>query len=159
MLDFTRLGKSYGTGLSYFQPDFNEEVERRKFLRRLHDLISQPVVPPRETDYVITQTMAEYLAHVHQPSFDGILFKSVQRAEGTNVVLFAERDEGEQGDRQDKTRCERSFPITYIDKSFELFSTEEIKYKHRQRRLMKQNGEVVVSYEDEYDDLYDGLED
>jgi len=159
MLDFTRLEKSYGKGLSYFQPDFNEEVERRKFLRRLHNLISQPVVPSREADYVITQTMAEYLAHVHQPSFDGILFKSVQRAEGTNVVLFAERDEGEQGGGQGKPRCERTFPITYVDKSFQLFSTEEIKYKHRQWRLTKRNGEVVVSHEDEYDDLYDGLED
>jgi hypothetical protein len=159
MLDFTRLEKSYGEGLSYFQPDFNEEVARCKFLRRLHNLISQPVVPSREADYVITQTMAEYLAYVHQPSFDGILFKSVQRAEGTNVVLFAERHEGEQNDGQGKPRGERAFPITYVDKSLQLFSTEEIKYKHRQWRLIKRNGTVNVSHEDEYDDFYNGLED
>ena len=92
MLDFTRLQKSHGEGLSYFQPNFTEEVERRAFLRRLHTLISQPVVPGREADYLITQTMAEYLAHVHQEPFDGILFKSVQRAGGINVVLFPERN-------------------------------------------------------------------
>jgi hypothetical protein len=117
------------------------------------------VVPSREADYVITQTMAEYLAYVHQPSFDGILFKSVQRAEGTNVVLFAERHEGEQNDGQGKPRGERAFPITYVDKSLQLFSTEEIKYKHRQWRLIKRNGTVNVSHEDEYDDFYNGLED
>src|SRR6202040_2120908 len=94
MIDFTRLEQSYGEGLSYFQPDFTEETERRKFIRRLHSLISQPVVPGREADYLITQTMAEYLAHVHKEPFDGILFKSVQRAGGINVVLFAERDFG-----------------------------------------------------------------
>ena len=159
MLDFTRLENSYGKGLNYFQPDFNEEVARRTFLRRLQNLISQPVVPSREAYYVITQTMAEYLAHVHQPSFDGILFKSVQRAEGTNVVLFAERDETEQDAGQGKPRGERTFPITYVDKSFQLFSTEEIKYKHTQRRLIERNGTVHVCNEDEYDDFYDGLED
>jgi hypothetical protein len=159
MLDFTRLEKSYGKGLSYFQPDFNEEVARRKFLRRLHNLISQPVVPSREADYVITQTIAEYLAHVHQPPFGGILFKSVQRAEGTNVVLFAERDEGEQDDGQGKPRGGRTFPITYVDKSLQLFATEQIKYKHRPWHLIERNGKVEVRGEDEYDDFYDGLED
>src|SRR5258708_5926999 len=90
VLDFTRLQEPHGEGLSYFQPDFTAEVERRAFLLRLHTLISQPVVPGREADYLITQTMAEYLAHVHQEPFGGILFKSVQRAGGVNVVLFAE---------------------------------------------------------------------
>lgn len=52
-------------------------MPREAFLRKLHNLISQPVVPGHEADYLITQTMAEYLAHVHQPHFDGIMFKSV----------------------------------------------------------------------------------
>src|SRR6202035_2572480 len=60
LLDFTRLEKSHNEGLSYFQPNFTAEVERLAFLRRLHTLISQPVVPGRESDYLITQTMAEY---------------------------------------------------------------------------------------------------
>ena len=72
VLDFTRLEKSYGRS-SYFQPDFSEQVEKGAFLRRLQSLISQPIVPGREAEYLITQTMAEYLAHVHKKSFDGIL--------------------------------------------------------------------------------------
>ncbi len=148
MLDFTRLEKSHGVGLSYFQPNFNEEVERLAFLRRLHTLISQPVVPGREMDYLITQTLAEYLAHVHEEAFGGILFKSVQRAGGINVVLFAERN-------LRVSPGKSAFPLNYVDGSFKLFSTKEIQYKHRQRRLSEHNGKVTVAYEGEDDDYFD----
>lgn len=146
ILDFTRLEKSHGDGLSYFQPDFNDEVERRAFLRRLHTLISQPVVPGHEDDYLITQTMAEYLAHVHQDPFDGIFFKSVQRAGGTNVVLFAEREAAALGKHR--------FPLKYVPNSFKLFSTREIKYKHTKRHLIEQGGKVTGTYghDDDSDD-------
>lgn len=116
LLDFGRLGKTY-TLLSYFQPDFIEQLEKGAFLRRLQRLISQPIVPGRETDYIITQTMAEYLAHVHVQPFDGILFGSVQRTEGTNIVLFP--------------NLEGMFPLSYVDNSVALYTTEAIKYAHR----------------------------
>jgi RES domain len=148
-LDFTRLQRSHGTGLSYFQPDFVEEVERLAFLRRLHTLISQPVVPGRESDYLITQTLAEYLAHVHREPFDGVLFKSVQRAGGTNVVLFAERP------RAAAAPGNSTFPVSYIDRSLRLFSTEKIQYEHRERRLTERGGKVYRAYEDEDDYLLD----
>lgn len=138
MLDFTRLEKSHGVGLSYFQPDFNGEVERRAFLRRLHTLISQPVVPGREADYLITQTMAEYLAHVHTEPFDGIMFKSVQRAGGINVVLFGAPQ----------------FPLEYVDGSLKLFGTKEIHYKHKERRFYVDKGKVSLYY-DEEDESFD----
>ena len=41
VLDFTKLEESHGVGLSYFQPDFDAEVDRLAFLRRLHTLISR----------------------------------------------------------------------------------------------------------------------
>jgi hypothetical protein len=149
ILDFTRLPRSHGEGLSYFQPGFNEEVERLAFVRRLHSLISQPVVPGREADYLITQTMAEYLAHVHQEPFDGILFKSVQRAGGMNIVLFAER-------HWEASRGVSTFPVNYVKGSFKLFSTEEIHYKHRERRLSEDHGKVSLAYEPEDDESDDG---
>lgn len=138
MLDFTRLEKSHGEGLSYFQPDFSEEVRRREFLRRLHTLISQPVVPGREEDYLITQTMAEYLAHIHQEPFDGIFFKSAQRAGGTNVVLFSDRN------RQDASK--NKFPLKYAPKSLKLFSTKEIQYKHSEKHFVEAGGEIKRTY-------------
>jgi len=144
VLDFTRLQKSHGEGLSYFQPNFNSEVERLAFLRRLHRLISQPVVPGHESDYLITQTLAEYLAH--EDPFDGILFKSVQRAGGVNIVLFRERGKGDP-DRP----C---FPLKYVDGSFKLFRTKTIQYKHKERRLYVDGGKVSLAYDEEEDDDY-----
>lgn len=132
-LDFTRLEDSYSR-LSYFQPDFNEQAEKGVFLRRLQRLISQPVVPGREADYLITQTMAEYLAHVHNKPFDGIFFGSVQRAEGINAVLFP-----------DPTGA---FPVTYVDKSFKLFRTTSIKHTHHEISVsVMDDGEIWVDYE------------
>ena len=129
---FRPTGQSYKR-LSYFQPDFTDQVERGAFLRRLQNLILQPVVPGREMDYLITQTMAEYLGHVHHPKFDGVLFKSVQRSGGTNIVLFQNGD--------------GSFPLTYVNESFALFSTSSVEYKHHKRYVGKsEDGEVWIGH-------------
>lgn len=115
VLDFCRLEESYSR-LSYFQPDFQEQAEKGAFLRGLQTLISQPVVPGREADYLITQTMTEYLAHVHDQPFEGILFRSVQRSGGINIVIFS--DAG------------GKFPLTYVEKSFALVTTRSIEYRN-----------------------------
>jgi hypothetical protein len=125
LLDFSRFGESY-TRLSYFQPDFVALCEKGAFLRRIQRLISEPIVPGRESDYVITQTLAEYLAHVHQQPFDGILFDSVQREKGTNIVLFPDVDGG--------------FPLSYVDKSVTLYSTRSIEYAHSQIHVHLMDG-------------------
>ncbi|MBV8272598.1 MAG: RES domain-containing protein [Cupriavidus sp.] len=126
ILDFSRLEAARSSlRLSYFQSNYREELERSRFLQFLHALISRPIVPGHEADYLITQTMAEYLAHVHEASFDGIVFSSAQRAGGTNVVLFS-----------DPTlltgSVEDAFHIRYVDSSIRLFSTTAIKYTHRE---------------------------
>ena len=82
------------------------------------------------------------MAHVHDEPSDGILFKSVQRAGGTNVVLFgAQREFGES-----------PAATKFLAESFKLFSTKEIKYKHKERRLYIDKGKVSLAY-DEEDDL------
>jgi hypothetical protein len=134
LLDFARLGESFSR-LSYFQPDFTDQCEKGVFLRRLQSLISQPIVPGRETEYLITQTMAEYLAHVQKKPFDGILFKSVQRSGGTNIVLFPD--------------VQNVFPLAYVDASFTLFSTESIQYTHEQKYVSLIEGEVYIDHESE----------
>ena len=72
-------------------------------------------------DYLITQTMVEYLAHVHKQPFDGVLFKSVQRSGGANIVIFPQAD--------------GSFPVAYVEESFKLFSTTSIQYSHETVRV------------------------
>ncbi|MCK9284484.1 MAG: RES family NAD+ phosphorylase [Rhodocyclaceae bacterium] len=146
VLDFTRLDHARsGKTLSYFQPNFAEELKKRTFLRKLHRLISQPVVPGHEADYLITQTMAEYLAHVHEPPFDGVLFASAQRAEGTNVVLFPRADMLDESSPQ-------GFGIRYIDDTTKLVKTATINYSHIEQDVtILDNGEVrVADYDDEW---------
>ena len=127
VLDFSRLDQARGGKvLSYFQPDFSSEVEKSAFLRRIHALISQPILPGKEADYLITQTMAEYLSHVHDKPFDGILFASAQRNGGTNVVLFAKENMDLVTDSISDV-----FRLSYVDSTLEIFSTNSISYKHR----------------------------
>lgn len=153
LLDFSRLEKARGNILSYFQPDFNLQVERNEFLRRIHGLISQPVVPGNESDYLITQTMAEYLAHVHPVPFDGIMFKSVYRAKGTNIVLFPKPDSLSES-LSDK------FSLAYVDDSIGLFTTRAIKYDHNEREVSIIEGKALIHREyrvdDPDDDFYGG---
>lgn len=148
LLDFSKLERSHSSNaLSYFQSNFTEEVEKRAFLRRLHKLISQPIIPGRESDYLITQTMAEYLGHVHQPPFDGILFESVQRAGGTNVVVFPDP-------HLVVETVTDAFPLIYVDGSVKLFTTELIQYRHRERDVnCRDDGPFILHHpRDDSDD-------
>jgi hypothetical protein len=88
LLDFRRMQVAFGKPLSYFDRDFNERASKGSFLRRVHQLVRAPVLPGHEDEYLITQAIAEYLAHVRKTRFDGIIFGSAQRAGGNNVVLF-----------------------------------------------------------------------
>jgi hypothetical protein len=120
ILDFTRM-RTVNRRLSYFQPDFDEQAGKLSFLRILGILISQPVVPGRETDYLITQTMMEYLSHVHREPFDGVIFGSAQREGGKNVVLFAEMQ-----------RDQPIFPLI-VEGPPTIYETQGIRYEHEER--------------------------
>ncbi|MBB5442072.1 MULTISPECIES: RES family NAD+ phosphorylase [unclassified Paraburkholderia] len=124
VLDFARLETAHSSKpLSYFQPDFQKQRKRRNFLKILHTLIAQPVTPGHESDYLITQTMAEFLSHVAKPSFDGILFKSTQRQNGTNIVLFPNAMVNDAGQPL-------ALPVSLADGKVNLFRTESISYSH-----------------------------
>lgn len=143
VLDFSRLERSRGgKALSYFQPDYEEQVNKRDFLQHVHRLISQHVVPGRESDYLITQTMSEYLAHVYQKPFDGILFNSTQRERGTNVVLFAQANWWSDS-------LAEAFRLAYVPDSISLFSTTSIKYKYRESDVSYQIPSVQFETDDD----------
>jgi hypothetical protein len=150
LLDFERLERSLDEGWGAFlDTDFDTAWRTRNFLRKLHSLISQPVVPGHEADYLITQTMAEYLAHVHQPQFDGIIFKSVQRAGGMNVVLFSDRG-------WDLNDAEDTFPIEYAPGSLNFYQTRSVDYKHDPFfAVTSGKGEVSLYSESEMQDARD----
>lgn len=168
VLDFRRLEKSRLAELSYFDPQFASERERAVFLRHLHALISQPVIPGREEDYLITQTLAEYLAHIHQPLLDGVLFRSVQRAGGTNIVLFGSDgfEVGAQavGDlaelpfpllspTMDSATPTLQFPVEFVPDSAKLFITRAIEYEHHEAWFSVHEDHVFVHIDDGDDDF------
>ncbi len=89
LLDVTALQSVYVEG-SVFDPDYLEQLSLAKFMGRLSERITTPVMPEDEpTEYLITQMIADYLARRPEPALDGILFPSVQSpGDHRNVVLF-----------------------------------------------------------------------
>jgi RES domain len=75
---------------SIFESDHIRRLERAKFLGRLSERITRPVMPNDEpSDYLITQAIADYLAS--QVGLDGILYPSAQvtgAKKNKNIVLF-----------------------------------------------------------------------
>jgi hypothetical protein len=127
VLDFSRLDRARSSkNLSFFQPDFRMETARRQFLSLLHTLIAQPITPGRESDYLITQTMAEFLSHVVKPAFDGIIFQSAQQHGGTNVVLFPNAMVNDDGEPLDP-------PLALGDGRMRLYTTRSIVYSHQEK--------------------------
>lgn len=166
VLDFRRLEAARLAELSYFDSKYAEQRERAVFLRRLHELISRPVTPGHEDEYLITQTLTEYLAHVHRPTFDGVIFQSVQRQGGANMVLFG-RDGLEQvidiaEENADKLplftpplpggepKQVLLFPVEYVTDSAKLYVTRSIEYSHH---------ELHFSVDEEYLFVHDNDED
>lgn len=64
---------------SYLNPNYKIYLDNVVFFNSIRRWLSHPVMPGDEDlDYLLTQAFAEYIAHEHKPSFDGILFKSAQ---------------------------------------------------------------------------------
>ncbi len=93
LLDLGEIRKSLAkvyVNTSYFDPQYSAHKSRAAFLRRFAHEISQPVMPDDEAlEYLATQAVAEYLSHLANPCFDGIIYPSSQTdGSGQNVVLF-----------------------------------------------------------------------
>lgn len=89
LLDLTALSDVATNSDSIFNPSYKDHLEHTMFLRRLSDLITRPVMPDHEPfDYLATQAVTDFLSAEYSPSLDGIIFPSVQAANGVNIVLF-----------------------------------------------------------------------
>jgi RES domain-containing protein len=90
LLDLTAMDGVHEEG-SIFDATFKERLHLAEFLRSLRWRMARPVMPDDEgIDYLPTQAVADFLASANDPRLDGIIFPSVQVAEGYNVVLFHE---------------------------------------------------------------------
>lgn len=77
--------------ISLWHADYEKREEALIMLKYLQRLIAQPV-RSEETDYIMTQAMAEFLHFKVDGGFDGIMFRSVQDESGCNNVLFEEKN-------------------------------------------------------------------
>jgi len=90
VLDFGRFEDAdLGPDPSFFDPKYFSKTGRREFLRYIHNVITVPVLPGSERQYLTTQVIAGYLANHCKPRIDGVIFKSVQNKSGSNIVLFS----------------------------------------------------------------------
>lgn len=104
VLDITAL-KQILIRMSYFDPDHGPLLERVEFLKELSGRIARPAMPEREhVDYLVTQVIADYLAAEH--GLDGLIFPSVQRKDGVNIVLFHHACRTEELDIPEKTEIQ-----------------------------------------------------
>ena len=74
---------------SVFDPEYSKTLRRLTFLKSLVTLMTRPTNPSKESEYLPTQVIADYLANAYPSNIDGILFPSSQsKVDGLNVVLF-----------------------------------------------------------------------
>lgn len=95
VFDFSMLSRSMKLNtLSYLDASFKRRSDMQMLLKYLHEEIARPI-RASDTDYVVTQVLAEFIRYEKKWKFDGIAFQSVQRKGGLNYVLF-DRSEPEE---------------------------------------------------------------
>lgn len=142
ILDFRSLENCY-EDISHFDPDYHWQVDRYKFLKKLHSLISKPILPGYEDEYLITQVLAEYLAYVRTDNFDGILFGSTQNKNGENIVLFP-KEKIEEGFKK--------FNLEYKENSCELLEIQGVSYNYRDFSFSKTDSGNIDIHVDDFDE-------
>ena len=86
--DFTMLShRLRHPPLSFFDPSYQKRSECRMLLEYLHEEIARPV-RASDTEYAVTQALAEFIHYDKKWVFDGIAFRSVQCEGGVNYALF-----------------------------------------------------------------------
>jgi len=95
---------------SYFDPVYGDQLAKTSFIRTLSRKLTLPVSGERtESEYLITQAVAEYLSVLREPAIDGIIFQSTQVALNNkndrrtdlsqhNIVLFSKSAKVQDGD-------------------------------------------------------------
>jgi RES domain len=86
--DFTALSERLEhRPLSFFDPLYDRRLLHRRLLTYLHEEISRPV-RAGDTDYVVTQALAEYIRYDTTHHFNGVIYRSAQHNGGINFVIF-----------------------------------------------------------------------
>jgi hypothetical protein len=152
LLDLTLLSDAHHKHPeSMFDDKYSDKRIHRQLLRQLHWLIAQPVSDGNSLEYLPTQVMAEYLARCTNPKIDGVIFESVQRKGGRNIVFFPHvlnKTNHSATDFTTTTSAIRLKPNTLV-----LHETTQIEYCFKHRKIVDR--EIEGAYEGcdrDYDD-------
>lgn len=96
VLDFTRF-ENPGRDIDLFSKNYVARTTQWAFMQTFQQEISRPILPNDvHLEYVPTQVVAEYLAGLPvslgktRRRIEGLVFRSAQRPEGRNLVLFGD---------------------------------------------------------------------
>lgn len=95
LLDLTAFNRLTVNEVSLFDPEYLVRYDRIRFIATLSHKLVMPVVPElAESNYFLTQAIADYLSITDRYSLDGIKFSSAQMPFGqneenaSNIILF-----------------------------------------------------------------------
>ncbi len=157
VLDFKVLEEAYEHApISMFDPEYRLKQERRRFLRTFHSKISSPVLPKQEREYLTTQVIAEYLSTQHTPRIDGVIFSSVQKKDGLNIVLFTHVVTVEHPAVRLTPRrlINKTSGIEFVSETMVLHKIEAVKFTPTDLKVIGKDLEWIPD-EPEYDDDWD----
>ncbi|MGR5233655.1 RES domain-containing protein [Vibrio rotiferianus] len=90
-LDLTKLEEISKNQYHPFEPNYAKKAHKSTFLRQLMFLLSKPASKRKNSSYLETQVIFEYLRVNFGDDISGLVFPSVQTdLKGLNVVLFPE---------------------------------------------------------------------
>lgn len=141
VFDFSSLDTAYidNAPTSYLDDTYQEQKQREYFLKSLHEIISSPVLPDDEHEYLVTQVIAEYFATQLPDPIEGLIFRSAQRQDDSNarnIVLFT-----------------TALPtLTFKPETLLVHQIKAVRYK--ELTLDVKDGEIKIDYAD-MDDGWD----
>ncbi|PKH19339.1 hypothetical protein CIG19_20045 [Enterobacterales bacterium CwR94] len=133
VLDLSALDQLSISEESYFDPKIIRRNEITAFLRTLSRKLTLPVSGRNpDSEYLITQAVAEYLSVSQKHNLDGITFRSTQKKNEDkekenhdNIVLFSRSSTVKNADSGRDTFAAELFEYDYDDeRSYEWFSPE-----------------------------------
>ena len=151
LLDIGALQALFVKEDSFFDPEFRYLLDKARFLKRLVDIMSRPVLPSdKDYYYLPTQAVAEYLSEKMEPRIDGLVFPSSQCGRsGENVVLFQGASLVEP-DGSDELEMKAKFNRHWSNEDDENFSITLCAKKKRKRVKTKKKRKQLVGYDEEW---------
>lgn len=105
---------------SLFDPEMEEKMSTASFLRKLSRKLTLPVSGNADSEYLITQAVAEYLSVAVACELDGLSFKSTQQtaeknenSNPFNIVLFSKSSSVRDADHNGQKYSVNLFEVEY----------------------------------------------